>query len=257
MTWFDAGVNLLDGRFDANEVIANACAAGVSKLCVITTHPKEWDDARTLYEAFPEQLVYTLGVHPHNAKDVTAADLQQLESLCEQPGLVAVGECDFNRDFSPRPVQIDVFQAQLEIAKRVNKPVYLHERDAFSQQLECLESVFGSHAIDGIAHCFTGTKSQLHAYIERGLYIGVTGWLCDEKRGQSLREAVAALPLDKLIFETDAPYLFPKTVRPRKRNNEPALLPHIAEEFAQVTGHSFSKLAQISYTNTLSLFRLS
>ena len=142
MPWFDAGVNLLDTRFDIDEIIVNAKSADVQKLCVITTSPEEWDAAAKLYEAYPESIVYTVGIHPHYAKDISNADLTRLESLVDKPGVVAVGECglDFNRNFSPSDIQIRVFEAQLEIAKKYNKPVYLHERDAFHEQISCTVS---------------------------------------------------------------------------------------------------------------------
>ena len=258
MAWFDAGVNLLDRRFESADIVANALSAGVDKLCVITTHPNEWDAARELHLTFPDNIVYTLGIHPHNAKDAKSEDFARLEQQINDDGVVAVGECglDFNRDFSPRPRQVEVFEAQLAIAKKHNKPVYLHERDAFEQQIKCIEAHYKNAPLNGIAHCFTGTEEQLKTYLGKNLYIGITGWLCDEKRGGSLRNAILHLPEDKLVFETDAPYLFPKNVRSRKRNNEPALLPHIAQEYALLTGRSVSSLEHISYTNTLSLFGL-
>ena len=257
MAWFDAGVNLLDSRFDAAEVINRAKEAGVEKLCVITTHPNEWAPAFSLYQRFPEHLCYTIGVHPHNAKDVTAHHFEQLKALAQQEGCVAVGECglDFNRDFSPRPTQIRVFEAQLAIAQEIGLPVYLHERDAFEQQLALLRRYMPSLK-GGIAHCFTGNAEQVQQYLALGLYIGITGWVCDEKRGQDLRDAVAHIPLNKLILETDAPYLFPKTLRPRKRNNEPAFLPHIANQLGEYLKLETDKLRNCSYANACELFSL-
>ena len=157
MPWFDAGVNLLDRRFDAHEVVTRAVDAGVEKLCVITTHPNEWAAAEQLYSAFPQHICYTIGVHPHNAKVVREEDLRQLKIHAAKPGVVAIGECglDFNRDFSPRPTQIAVFEAQLAIAKAMQLPVYLHERDAFDAQRHRLNK-FISHIPGGIAHCFHG-----------------------------------------------------------------------------------------------------
>ncbi|WP_338519947.1 TatD family hydrolase [Alteromonas gracilis] len=257
MAWFDAGVNLLDSRFDAAEVINRAKEAGVEKLCVITTHPNEWAPAFALYQRFPEHLCYTIGVHPHNAKDVTPQHFDELKALAQQEGCVAVGECglDFNRDFSPRPTQIRVFEAQLAIAQEINLPVYLHERDAFEQQLALLRRYMPSLK-GGIAHCFTGNAEQVKHYLALGLYIGITGWVCDEKRGQDLRDAVVHIPLNKLILETDAPYLFPKTLRPRKRNNEPAFLPHIANQLGEYLKLETDKLSNCSYANACELFSL-
>lgn len=255
MQWFDAGVNLLDGRFDPHEVITRARENNVTGLCLITTQPSEWDAAAALYEQYPDTLCYTVGVHPHNARLVSDSDLQRLEQRAAAPGVVAVGECglDFNRDFSPRDTQVAVFNAQLDIAQRLHKPVYLHERDAFEQQIACLEQV---NDLQGIAHCFTGTPEQMQAYLARGLYIGITGWLCDPKRGESLRQALLDLPLDKLILETDAPYLFPKNKRPRKGNNEPAFINAIGEEVGALLNRPIEDIAAVSVTNTFRLFGL-
>lgn len=253
MQWFDAGVNLLDKRFDPHAVIANALTANVTRLCMITTHPQEWDTAAALYQQYPNTLCYTIGVHPHNAKHVSDNDLQRLEQLATGPGVVAVGECglDFNRNFSPPDTQIAVFNAQLEIAERLHKPVYLHERDAFDQQLSCLESI---NNLSGIAHCFTGTQAQMQTYLSMGLYIGITGWVCDPRRAEDLRAAIPEMPLDKLILETDAPYLFPKNQRPRRRNNEPAFIRAVGEQVATLMSRPVTEVASASVTNTFRLF---
>lgn len=258
MPWFDAGVNLLDRRFNAQEVVARALEAGVSRLCIITTHPNEWLPAVSLHQQFPEVCCFTLGIHPHNAKDAVAHDFERLRELAQLPGAVAIGECglDFNRNFSPKPVQLSVFEAQLQIASELEMPVYLHERDAFNEQFACLDNMRGK-LVGGIAHCFTGNKDALDAYLSLGLYIGVTGWVCDEIRGLDLRSAVSHIPLNRLILETDAPYLFPKTLRPRKRNNEPAFLPHIAEQLSDLLKVSSEKLRDNSYVNACRLFSLS
>ena len=258
MPWFDAGVNLLDKRFDAEEVIQRAQDAGVEKLCVITTHPNEWDAAVALYEKHPDHCCFTIGVHPHNAKDVTEGDYDRLRELAQHQGCVAIGECglDFNRNFSPKDVQLAVFEAQLNLATSLNLPVYLHERDAFNEQIGLLTQYMPSLK-GGIAHCFTGTAEQVKAYVSLGLYIGITGWVCDDKRGADLRDAVKHIPPNKLILETDAPYLFPKTLRPRKRNNEPAFLPHIAQQLGEYLQLDTDKLRISSYANSCELFSLS
>ncbi|OFC69765.1 TatD family hydrolase [Alteromonas confluentis] len=256
MKWFDAGVNLLDGRFNAEEVIARSVDAGVDKLCAITTEPAEWDAARALHIRFPEHVVYTIGCHPHNAKVMTDDDFVRLEDYLGGEGVVAVGECglDFNRDFSPRDVQERVFRRQLQIAVKHQMPVYLHERDAHALQLRCLDE--DAAGVKGIAHCFTGQTTDMQAYLQRGLHIGITGWVCDPKRGEALREAVKSLPLEKLIVETDAPYLFPKHHRPRARNNEPAFLPSIGCYLSDLLEISAEDIAQTSYANTCRLFNI-
>lgn len=258
MTWFDAGVNLLDSRFKPEEVIQQGNDAGVDKLCVITTSPREWEQAVQLHTRFPEHIVYTLGIHPHNAKSAVDGNWSLLENAVDAPGFVAVGECglDFNRNFSSPESQINAFKQQLQIAKTNNLPLYLHQRDAFKEQIACIHEIYGKTPVKGIAHCFTGNIEQMQTYLDMGLYIGITGWLSDPKRGHTLREAVAHLPQNRLIFETDAPYLFPKHVRPRKSNNSPVYLPDIAAYFAEITHQELCTLQQISYTNTLTLFEM-
>ncbi len=257
MPWFDAGVNLLDRRFDAAEVISRAKDAGVEKLCIITTHPNEWEAAFALYQNYPEQCCYTIGVHPHNAKDVMPQHYDALRRFAQNDGCVAIGECglDFNRNFSPQDTQLAVFKSQLEIAADLNLPVYLHERDAFVEQISLLKA-YMPRLKGGIAHCFTGKAEEVKNYLALGLYIGITGWVCDEKRGVDLREAVKHIPLEKLILETDAPYLFPKTMRPRKRNNEPAFLPHIARHLSELLNIDTDLLRKCSYANASQLFSL-
>ena len=255
MAWFDAGVNMFDARMPVEQTIEDALAAGVTRLCLITTHPNEWQQAEDYYQQYPEQLCYTLGVHPHNAKDARPEHWQELREKAKQPGVVAVGECglDFNRDFSPRDVQRAVFAEQLALAVELNKPVYLHERDAFTEQLAILEP-FKSKLAGGIAHCFTGTPEEMRAYLALGLYIGITGWVCDAKRGESLREALSELPAERLILETDAPYLYPKDRKPRQRNNAPACLPHIGQTVAQIKTLSVEQVQNISFNNAKQLF---
>ena len=257
MPWFDAGVNLFDDRMPAEQTITLAAQAGVDRLCLITTHPDEWEVAEQLYLQHPDRLCYTLGIHPHHAKDARPVHWDILIEKATLPGVVAIGECglDYNRDFSPREVQRSVFERQLSIATELKKPVYLHERDAFDHQHQLLAQYI-SALPGGIAHCFTGDVAQMKSYLALGLYIGVTGWLCDEKRGSSLRDAVQQLPLERLILETDAPYLYPKTLKPRRRNNTPANLPHIGQALATLVKQELEIIEQASYTNSLTLFNL-
>lgn len=166
---------------------------------------------------------------------------------------------DFNRNFSPKEQQILAFEEQLDIASQCNKPVFLHERDAFDTQLGILKN---NPSLSGVAHCFTGNKSQLSAYLDLGLYIGITGWLCDPKRGTDLAEAAKYIPQDRLLIETDAPYLKPKNAPKRtadgvpSRRNEPALLPFVAEHLAHLRNATLEDIARTSYDNATILFNL-
>ena len=256
--WIDAGVNLFAAQFDAdrNEMLSRAFDAGVQELLLIGSDIGETLRNIQLSAEYQGQLKLftTAGVHPHQAGAVTADWLEQLRQCFSHDSVVAVGECglDFNRMFSPMAAQIEVFTAQLELSKQLHKPVYLHERDAFDTQLSILKNQQINH---GIAHCFTGNSQQLSAYLSQGLYIGITGWLCDERRGQDLQAALAYLPLDRLILETDAPYLLPRNLanKPKSRRNEPAFIAAIAEEVARLKQCSVADVAAASKHNVQQL----
>ncbi|MBU2225337.1 MAG: TatD family hydrolase [Gammaproteobacteria bacterium] len=254
--WFDAGVNLFSQQYDddRDQVVTQAKAAGVQQQLLISSDLTE-TALNIQYCQNQSGLVTTAGVHPHQAAAVGDNWLEQLLALLAQPTVVAVGECglDFNRMFSPKPQQISVFSAQLSLAKQQQKAVYLHERDAFPEQLELLKQ----HQIDrGVAHCFTGDASQLKAYLDLGLYIGITGWLCDERRAQMLRDALQYLPLDRLVLETDAPYLLPRnlTPKPKSRRNEPAYISAIAGQISVLRGWSMADISHHSQKNAEFLF---
>jgi TatD DNase family protein len=256
MRWFDAGVNLFSPQYAGQEaqLVADAQAAGIAGLLLISSDLAE----SQLNLSFCQQYsgcYATAGVHPHQAAQTTNTWLAELRNLLALPQLVAIGECglDFNRGFSPHPTQQQVFAEQLQLAAHYDKAVYLHERDAFTTQVAMLREQPVSR---GIAHCFTGDLAQLKVYLDLGLYIGITGWLCDERRGQALQQAVAYIPEDRLILETDAPYLVPRTIRPRPKRNTPALLPAIAAEVARLTGRDLATLAAQTFANSYRLFQL-
>lgn len=256
MRWFDTGVNLFSPQFAGQEqhLIEDALAAGIDRCLLISSDLTE--AAKNLNFCQHNIACYTTaGVHPHQAALVEPHWQAQLVLQLAAPNVVAIGECglDFNRDFSPRAQQQLVFAAQLALAQQYQKPVYLHERDAFTTQVAMLEE---QPPPAGIAHCFTGDAQQLKIYLDLGLYIGITGWLCDERRGQSLQQSLAYIPSDRLILETDAPYLTPRTIRPRPRHNTPALLPAIGAEVARLTGRSLQDVAEQSYINSCRLLQL-
>ena len=256
--WFDTGVNLFSERFaqDRDAVIERARQNHIRELLLISSDLAE-SYQNSDYCQTTTSLYCTAGVHPHQASTVADGWLDELQLLLKLPHVVAVGECglDFNRNFSTPKQQIEVFEGQLALAAKLKKAVYLHERDAFPTQISLLKNHPG---LSGIAHCFTGDSSQLKAYLDLGLYIGITGWLCDTKRGQHLMDAVRYLPLDRLILETDAPFLLPKTLTPKPKSsrNEPAYLPEIAAKLADLTGHSLDDIALHSRRNSLSLFQI-
>ncbi|MBV2130924.1 TatD family hydrolase [Arsukibacterium indicum] len=254
--WFDCGVNLFSNQFAGKEqqIWQRAQQAGISNMLLIGSDIAE-SRLNQQFCSSHSGCVTTAGIHPHQAGNVAESWLADLRQVLSLPGVVAVGECglDFNRDFSPRPMQQHVFASQLQLAKQLQMPVYLHERDAFASQLAMLKEQQINH---GVAHCFTGDIIQLKAYLDLGLYIGITGWLCDERRGLSLQQALQYLPLDRILLETDAPYLLPRTIKPRPKYNEPALLPAIAAEICRLKQIDSQQLATACTGNARRLFKL-
>lgn len=250
----DAGVNLSNHQFDGQHdaVITRAKAENVSQMLIIGCDIDSSHQAQLL--AKEHQLLATAGIHPHDAKTATEQLEQQLGALAQQPQVVAIGECglDYNRDFSPRNIQRSVFKRQLTLAEQLNLPVYLHERDASEDMIKILKQ----HNIRGVLHCFTGDRNALEQYLELGLYIGITGWVCDERRGQELQQLIPSIPLERLLIETDAPFLIPRTIapKPKSRRNEPSYLPYVCQTIATLTGFKFAKVAQQTTLNFQQLF---
>ena len=182
-----------------------------------------------------------------------------MRTLLANPAFVAVGECglDFFRDYSPREAQRHVFEAQLELAASVGRPVFLHQRDAHEEFVATVAPLRG-RLVGGVAHCFTGGPAELAAYLDLDLYVGVTGWLCDERRGSELRAAVPLIPLARLLVETDAPYLLPRDLvpRPKNRRNEPQFLRHVLERVATLRNEPVESVAAATTENAERLFGL-
>jgi len=255
----DIGLNLTHDSFndDRNEVLDRAKIVGVKRMLITGSDAAHSQMALELARQYPEVLRSTAGVHPHHAKDVTAADRAILLELMRQPEVLAVGECglDYFRNFSPHADQEAVFRWQLECAGKIGKPVFLHERDAHDAFVGILRE-YRSELKGGVAHCFTGTADQVKHYVDMDLYVGITGWICDERRGQSLREAVRHIPLDRLLIETDAPYLIPRNLKPKptSHRNEPTHLPAVLNELATCRGEDVKALAAATTANAERLF---
>jgi len=257
----DSHCHLDAPEFDADRdaVVARAAEAGVRHQIVTGADLASSRQASALAQRDPAQLSSTSGMHPHHAADFGPATLEAFAQLLQGAEVVAVGECglDYFRDLAPREAQRSCFIAQLELAVRVGKPVFLHERDAHRD----FAAILGDYAASlagGVAHCFTGSISEVECYLALGLHVGVTGWICDERRGGALREAVTRIPSDRLLLETDAPYLLPRDLRPvpRSRRNEPGLLPHVAAVVARLRGETLEFLSAATTANARRLFRL-
>jgi len=251
MQLIDIGVNLTNSAFDGKHeaVLERAYTAGVAQLVLTGTSVDGSEQALNLCRALDEsgqRLFATAGIHPHSASDWNSDSAQRLQALLQAPNVRAVGECglDFNRDFSPRAQQEKVLEHHLALAVDLQLPVFLHERDANPRLLEILQD-YRDHLPAAVVHCFTGEKDALFSYLDLDLHIGITGWICDERRGTHLHPLVREIPRGRLMLESDAPYLLPRTLRPKPKSgrNEPAYLPEVLREVARHRGESEADLA--------------
>ncbi len=251
MQLIDIGANLGHESFrhDFDAVLRRAQANGVSRMVVTGASAEGSRHALALAHAHPGQLVATAGVHPHHAIDYDDATDALLRGLARDAAVRAIGETglDYNRDYSPRNVQRQVFERQLQIAVEVQMPLFLHQRDAHADFVALLRR-YRDKVPAAVVHCFTDSGEALREYLDMDCHIGITGWICDERRGTHLRELVREIPANRLMIETDAPYLLPRTVRPQPphRRNEPMYLKHICEEVARHRGES----AEVTAANT-------
>ena len=256
----DIGVNLTNSRFekDREDVILQAKLTGVERLIITGTNVFESQKAVDICQQF-NNLYCTAGVHPHDADKVSHNYLQELANLAKNDQVKAIGECglDFNRNFSTPENQQRVFTEQLELAKQLSLPVFLHQRDAFSTWQAILKEQL-NHTPGGVSHCFTGDLKELKACLDMGLYIGITGWICDERRGQELFNIAKYIPLDRIMVETDAPYLTPRSIRPKPKSsrNEPKYLPFVVSTLAKAMKVNEDELIKHSSINAIQLFKL-
>ncbi len=255
----DIGLNLAHDSFgsDRDQVVERALEKGVGRMILTGSTVEVSLQAASLCLARPSALFSTAGIHPHHASGFDATSIESLKELAGWKQTVALGECglDYFRDFSPRPVQRECFAAQLELATTLELPVFLHQRDSHRDFLSILGS-YRKKLAGVVVHCFTGGPSELEDYLQLDCHIGVTGWVCDERRGSQLRESVPLVPLDRLMLETDAPYLIPRDLGLAERRNEPCHLPHIARTVADLQGIPVGDLARSTTENACRFFGL-
>lgn len=255
----DIGVNLTHADFaaDRDQVLERAQRAGVVHMVVTGCSLEDSAAALALAERHPVLLSATAGVHPHLAGTLAEHQLPELAALLQHPLVRAVGETglDYHRHHSDPHTQRRVLGWHLELAEQYGMPLFLHEREAGPDMLAVLRAHRPRRAV---VHCFTGARHTLHAYLDLGLWIGITGWLCDERRGVHLLELVKDIPADRLMIETDAPYLLPRDlpVKPRNRRNEPAWLGHVAAALARARGDDVAALAWQTACNARAFFAL-
>jgi TatD DNase family protein len=246
---------------DRKNVIQNAIHAGVSPLIITGAGEKSsaqaLDYAGQYNKSFPGALYATAWVHPHEARFCGDGTISALKELAQKYHAVAIGECglDYNRDFSPRDIQRKWFEKQIELAAELELPLFLHERDASKDFTAILKNSI-SKIRGAVVHCFTGNESELDTYLALGCYIGLTGWICDERRGTHLINIIKKISGARLMLETDAPFILPRDLpfKVQNRRNEPKYLPHIANAIARFQDKEGDRLALETFENTKRFF---
>ncbi|KAJ3222287.1 hypothetical protein HK099_002480 [Clydaea vesicula] len=250
----DIGANLTYHSLanNINCVIQRAKDNHLKKIVITGTSLKNSKDAIELAKQYPHFLYATVGIHPHDAdKHICIKDIShQLENLAIQnlDVVKSLGECglDFNRNFSTRENQIAMFEIQLKLAEKLKLPIFLHERDAHNDLVLCLKNTLSKdYLCHTVVHCYAdGVKEHLEEYLDLGCYIGITGWITEAKRGKDLFEIVNIIPIERLMIETDSPFLKPRNIKDKElrkgRDNEPAYLKYVLRKVAE----SYSQLAQ-------------
>ena len=264
MELIDIGANLGHSSFhnDLPAVLGRAREAGLVHIMVTGSDLESSVNALALSRDYGGFLSATAGFHPHKAGDFGPEQLAQIKDLCAAPEVVAVGETglDYNRNYSPREAQLQAFETQLSLAADVRKPLFLHQRDAH-QDFYTLLKQWRDRLSGGVVHCFTDSKEALTAYLDLDMYIGITGWICDERRGTELQAIVRHIPADRLLIETDAPYLLPRTLSgthsgDRARRNEPCHLPEVLRKTAECRNEQPPQTAAATTANARDLFKL-
>lgn len=258
----DIGANLCHDSFDHDRasVLSRAAESGVRTI-IVTGSCRDSAQAAAAMAGRHEgvELYATAGLHPHHASAWSQTLGEEFRALASHPRVVSLGECglDYHRNYSPRDDQLHAFAAQLDLAITTQMPLFLHQRDAHGDFLDLLKPRLTE--LNGVVvHCFTGSAAELEDYVRLDLYVGITGWICDERRGAHLLECVSIIPDDRLLLETDAPYLLPRSLKPRPktRRNEPMHLPEVARVVAQAREQSVEHVAALSVDNAQRLFRL-
>ena len=255
----DIACNFTSERFDNDlgKVVDKAIANKISKFGLICSRLSDIDKLLDIYNQYSSNMFFTIGVHPHHANEINDEYLTKLKEIIHKNEPHAIGETglDFFRNLSTYEEQIFAFEEQIKISIDTNKPLFLHQRDSHDDFIKILRK-YSSDIDKAVVHCFTGTQAQLDDYLELDAYIGLTGWVCDEKRNVDLRKTIKNIPLSRLMVETDCPYLIPKDLpdKPKNNRNEPSYLNHIAREIATLMEVEEEMLRIKSFENTLDFF---
>lgn len=257
--FIDIACNFTHESFKENldAIISNAESVDVRKFVLLCASLKDLGPIQTIQSKDSKKFFITAGVHPHNATDVIDLNQKHLSKLLSSINPHAIGETglDYFRNISPPAVQRNSFKMHIEIAKELKLPLYLHQRDSHEDFIKIIKAN-NNQFPRFVVHCFTGTQKELDDYLEMGAYIGLTGWICDKKRNLQLRESIKNIPLNRLMIETDCPYLIPKNLpaKPKKNINEPKYLPHIAKEISYLMGLELEAVKLATNKNTLEFF---
>ena len=257
----DIACNFTSDRFkkDLDEVIERAIANDITKFGLICSRLSDIDKLLEIYNRYSKDMFFTIGVHPHHANEINEEYLEKLKEIINNNNPHAIGETglDFFRNLSTYEEQIFAFEEQIKIAIETNKPLFLHQRDSHDDFIKILRK-YSSDIKKAVVHCFTGTQKQLDDYLELDCYIGVTGWICDAKRNVELRETIKNIPLERLMIETDCPYLIPKNLpeKPKNNRNEPNNLNHIVAEISALINIDEDVLRDETFKNTLDFFTI-
>ena len=255
----DIACNFTSERFnkDLDEVISRAMTNKITKFGLICSQLDDVEKLLNIYSQYSNDIFFTIGVHPHHAKEINDEYLKKLKEVVNNNNPHAIGETglDFFRNLSTYEEQIYAFEEQIKIAIDNNKPLFLHQRDSHDDFIKILRK-YSSDISKAVVHCFTGTQEQLDDYLDLDCYIGVTGWICDEKRNIELRKTIKNIPLSKIMVETDCPYLIPKNLphKPKNNRNEPSNLNHIISEVATLMEIDEENLRKQTFENTINFF---
>jgi TatD DNase family protein len=261
--YIDIGINLTNRQFqnDTDYIIHNAIDADVVQMILTGTSVKNSQESAKIAKQYPGVLYSTAGIHPHDAKSFDGQTIAQLKALLQLKQVVSVGECglDFDRVFSPRDIQERCYKAQLELAIELQKPLFLHERAAFKRFM-AVTNEYLLQLPKAVVHCFTGSISEAKTYLDHGFYLGFTGAISDTNRFAHLKDVIQYVPGDRMMIETDAPFMLPKNVpknqltKYNERRNEPVFLPYVARTIAQFKGVSLDVIAKHSTENAKAFF---
>lgn len=254
--YYDIGLNLFCKQFPEPEKVIEEAVN--DQVCCILTGTDMKENKRINDFVKTHDVFGTAGIHPHNADRAMQEDFQLIEKiLSENDKMVAVGECglDYDRMFSAKENQIRCLEKHIVLAEKLDKPLFLHERSAADDFIKRLKK-HPDICRRSVVHCFTGDKITLDKYLSMGFFIGITGWICDDRRGKELREAVHIIPLDRILVETDAPYLTPKNVSGLDRTNVPQNIQYVVRDLAKYMKVAEDVLIENAKRNTERIFQI-